>query len=120
MSDTAQWASDWTLTSFLPVQMPRVGVSYFLRDSSFFQVVTEQIQLWEAETVRVRYTECNLYEGFESPALYTSAVQFARSQGALLWNDDVERRFAGHCSDHEQIRGFIKSMKDELIRSGDL
>lgn len=80
----------------------------------------DQIKLWEAETVRVRYTECNLYEGFESPALYTGAMQFARSHGALLWSDDVERRFAGLSCDHEQIRAFIKSMKEELIRSGDL
>ena len=82
--------------------------------------MSEQIQLWEGETVRVRYAECNLYEAFECPELYTSSMQYARTLGALLWSDDDGRSFAGRCSDHEQIRSYIKNMKEDLIRSGHL
>ena len=45
----------------------------------------DQIRLWEAETMRVRYTPGQLYENFESLELFTESLSFARSQGTLLW-----------------------------------
>ena len=77
----------------------------------------DQVRLWEEETVRVRYTECNMYESFESPELYSGALEHARTLGALLWWDDARRVFAARTSGHEQLRDFIKRLKESMARA---
>lgn len=62
------------------------------------QVVMDQVRLWEAETVRVRYTDCVLYEEFETPQLYESSVSHALNLRVLLWRDDANRKFAARQS----------------------
>ncbi|GAX80863.1 hypothetical protein CEUSTIGMA_g8298.t1 [Chlamydomonas eustigma] len=78
------------------------------------EVVADQIRLWEAETVRVCFTDSVLYDEFDTPQLYESSVSHASSLRVLLWQDDANRRFAARQSGHERIRDFIKSMKEAM------
>ncbi|KAG1673265.1 hypothetical protein FOA52_002545 [Chlamydomonas sp. UWO 241] len=80
------------------------------------EVVMDQVRLWEAETMRVRYAPCFLYEQFETPQLFRNSCEFARNQGHLLWASDDDGMFAARESGHEQIRTYIKALKEAMQR----
>lgn len=54
----------------------------------------DQVRLWEAETTRVRYTPSYMYQNFETRQLYSSAVEYARNQGLMLWSNPEQMMFA--------------------------
>jgi transcription initiation factor TFIIH subunit 4 len=77
------------------------------------QVVTDQVRLWEAETMRVRYLPAYLYENFESARLYRASVEYARSQGHLLWSDG--KAFSARESGEGCHRALLLSLGPALL-----
>eukprot|EP00195_Chlamydomonas_chlamydogama_P010376 CAMPEP_0202894508 /NCGR_PEP_ID=MMETSP1392-20130828/3906_1 /ASSEMBLY_ACC=CAM_ASM_000868 /TAXON_ID=225041 /ORGANISM="Chlamydomonas chlamydogama, Strain SAG 11-48b" /LENGTH=534 /DNA_ID=CAMNT_0049579235 /DNA_START=140 /DNA_END=1743 /DNA_ORIENTATION=- len=76
------------------------------------EVVMDQIRLWEAETLRLRASLAVLYDNFETPDLFTRSCEYARNLGVLLWANTTARRFAARDDAHDQIRAYIKSLKE--------
>ena len=56
--------------------------------------MTDQLRLWEQETLRVEPTEAVLYEDFESQELYESTLAFAHQKELLLWAPETERVYS--------------------------
>jgi hypothetical protein len=54
------------------------------------QNVTDQLRLWEQETLRVEPVESVLYEDFETQELYESTLAFAHQKELLLWAPETE------------------------------
>eukprot|EP00955_Chlamydomonas_euryale_P008496 90399-Chlamydomonas_euryale.AAC.4 len=79
-----------------------------------------QVRLWEAETLRVRYSACVLYEQFETPQLFQNSCEFARNQGHLLWSSHVQGMFAARETGHEQVRTYIKALKEALVQEAEM
>ena len=57
-------------------------------------MVSDQVHLWEAETMRVRAAACMLYDQFETPELYAAAAEYASNLGVQLWCNPAKRVFA--------------------------
>ncbi|KAK9806388.1 hypothetical protein WJX72_012519 [[Myrmecia] bisecta] len=75
------------------------------------EVVSDQIRLWQADTMRVRSCEATLYDEFESDDVFGKAAAYARTLMSWLWQDTKKRRFAAKKGTHDQMREYIKSIK---------
>lgn len=53
-------------------------------------MVADQIRLWEQETLRVQESSAVLYDNFETRDLHQRAVQYAKSHGLYMWNDEYK------------------------------
>ncbi len=78
------------------------------------QVVTDQLRLWQAERSRLRAQPAAVYSRFESPELFSGAVEFARQAGALLYSSQERQQLAVHSSFHDAMRGHLRDRKMAL------
>ena len=76
-----------------------------------FQVVSDQIRLWQADMQRVSHQKAVLYDAFPAPQIYKLAATFAQQHGWLLWQNDAQGRFVSQADAHPQMREYIKSIK---------
>jgi len=53
--------------------------------SWWWQVVADQVRLWEAETQRARTSPGYFYDQFESLELFERSRDYAKQLGVLLW-----------------------------------
>ena len=75
--------------------------------------MADQIRLWAADTRRVQYAPCVLYDDFPSTDIARRAAARAHELGVFLW-EDLKRgngRFAARPEGHAQLREYIKSIK---------
>ena len=59
---------------------------------------------------------CALYDHFESAALFSECLVFARDRGLLLWADEQKRRLAVGLDHYNDMRTCIKEVKARLQR----
>ncbi|KAL4458190.1 hypothetical protein ABPG75_013055 [Micractinium tetrahymenae] len=77
-------------------------------------VVTDQLRLWQAERARLRAQPAAIYSRFESPQLFSGAVEFARQAGALLYCSQERQQLAVDASFHDAMRGHLRERKMAL------
>lgn len=77
-------------------------------------VVTDQLRLWQAERSRLRAQPAAVYSRFESPELFSGAVEFARQAGALLYSSQERQQLAVCSSFHDAMRGHLRDRKMAL------
>lgn len=75
------------------------------------QVVTDQLRLWQAERSRLHAQPAAVYSRFESPELFSGAVEFARQAGALLFCSQERQQLAVQSSFHDDMRGHLRDRK---------
>lgn len=77
---------------------------------TLWQVVSDQLRLWERETQRVGGQPAVLYQSFELPEYFYQCVEFAKQQGTWVFDDDRDTLIAQQ-DGHEAMKAFIKGIK---------
>lgn len=62
----------------------------------------------------MRLQRATLYDKFESPELYASAVQRAQALGALLTKSDEKKSLVVDAAHHEAMRQHLRETKQQL------
>ncbi len=77
-------------------------------------MVTEQVQLWEAELQRLSQQRATLYNKFETQELYLRTAAFAERMHAVLFRSDQAQQLVVRPEAHEHVRAEIRSLKQQL------
>ncbi|KAJ3035498.1 RNA polymerase II transcription factor B 52 kDa subunit [Rhizophlyctis rosea] len=70
--------------------------------------VVDQIRLWELERNRMRVHKGTLFEGFRKVEEYKMTLEYAQSQGYVMWFDDRSEQIFCPEQGADQVKEFIK------------
>ncbi|VDN52714.1 unnamed protein product [Dracunculus medinensis] len=73
--------------------------------------IADQLRLWEDERQRLTYFSATIYSTFESENEYADVREFAKNEGILLWNDDLQRLLVVTEEGHDRVKTWWKAKK---------
>lgn len=73
-----------------------------------------QMILWEKELNRLQCSAAALFTDFDTPAMFDSAVEKARSLGCHLFSDSAGKRLVVTEDGQQPVRKYIQAMKQGI------
>jgi len=74
-------------------------------------VVVDQINMWQAEKNRFKFTDGVFYGQFNTSRDFEMLKKYAKDLGALVWSNDAKRNMFVKASAHDAIRKYYKLNK---------